>query len=326
MPNVSPRSIARNAAWTTGTILGTGLSALAYASLIERNLFGVRRETVRLLPPGSSPLRVLHLSDIHFVPGQERKVRWLQGLAALEPDLVINTGDNFSHLQAAPPLLEALKPLMDFPGVFVPGSNDYYAPMFKNPFTYFTGPSEIRREPEKLPTEELFGPFREAGWRDLTNTNLRMNLNGVNLNFAGVDDPHIKRDKYPGFLPQTADSTAEAGINPAEGTTAAASPEVRVGVAHAPYQRVLNQFADDEADIILAGHTHGGQVCIPGYGALVSNCDLPTRQASGLTSWTHGGPDIPLNVSAGIGTSRFAPIRFACRPEAVLLTLESRES
>lgn len=324
MPEVSPRSIAHTAAWTVGTVLGGGLTALAYASVIERNLFGIRRETVQVLPPGSSPLRILHLSDIHFVPGQERKVRWLQSLAALEPDLVVNTGDNFSHLQAAPPLLEALKPLMSFPGVFVPGSNDYYAPMFKNPFTYFTGPSEIRKEPEKLPTEDLFGPFREAGWRDLTNTNLRMTLNGLTLNFAGVDDPHIKRDKYPGFVAEST-GAADAGTSSADGSTAV-STELRFGVAHAPYQRVLNQFADDEADIILAGHTHGGQVCIPGYGALVSNCDLPTWQASGLTSWSHGGKDIPLNVSAGIGTSRFAPIRFACRPEAVLLTLEPREA
>ena len=293
MPDVSPGRIAHTAAWTAGTVFGAGLASLGYASLIERNWFGVRRETVQVLPSGSTPLRVLHLSDIHFVPGQERKVRWLQSLAALEPDLVVNTGDNFSHLKAAPPLLEALKPLMGFPGVFVPGSNDYYAPMFKNPFTYFTGPSEIRKEPEELPTEDLFGPFRDAGWRDLTNTNLRMNLNGVNLNFAGVDDPHIKRDKYPGFLPGSAGAASTDGSSSADGSGAVPA-EVRVGVAHAPYQRVLNQFADDSADIILAGHTHGGQVCIPGYGALVSNCDLPTRQASGLSSWAHGGKDLSL--------------------------------
>lgn len=70
--------------------------------------------------------------------------------------------------------------------------------------------------------------------------------------------------------------------------------------------------------------THGGQVCIPGYGALVSNCDLPTWRARGLTDWDYNGNTVPLNVSAGIGTSRFAPIRFACPPEAVLVTLAAR--
>ena len=306
-------SAARKSAWLAGGVAGAGAAALAYGSLIERNLFGLREETVRVLPAGSSPLRVLHLSDIHFVPGQERKVRWLQSLADLEPDLVVNTGDNLSHPHAVPPVLEALKPLMRFQGVFVPGSNDYYAPVLKNPFTYFTGPSKHKHTPRELPWNLLFTAFRDAGWQDLTNTTALMELGGLRLNFSGVDDPHLSRDEYPGFddLPAGTDSSA---------------PEVRIGVAHAPYQRVLNQFTDGGAEIILAGHTHGGQVCIPGYGALVSNCDLPTWQARGLTSWTHGGRRIPLNVSAGIGTSRFAPVRFACRPEAVLLTLAARDS
>ncbi|WP_104160263.1 metallophosphoesterase [Arthrobacter sp. ZGTC212] len=302
-------SALRSAAWVAGGTAGAGAAALAYASLIERNLFGVREETVAILPPGSAPLRVLHLSDIHFVPNQNIKVRWLQSLAELEPDLVVNTGDNLSHLEAVPPLLEALKPLLRFPGVYVPGSNDYYGPRAKNPLTYFTGPSKITKDPPALPFGELFGAFEDAGWRGLTNRRDSMELGGVRLDFSGVDDPHLDRDVYPGF-PETGSST---GL-----------PVVRVGVAHAPYQRVLNYFTDGGAELILAGHTHGGQVCIPFYGALVSNCDLPTRLAKGLAVWEHNGRKVPMNVSAGIGTSRFAPVRFACRPEAVLLTLTAR--
>ncbi|MBO0908558.1 metallophosphoesterase [Arthrobacter sunyaminii] len=302
-------SALRSAAWVAGGTAGAGAAALAYASLIERNLFGVREETVAILPPGSAPLRVLHLSDIHIVPNQNIKVRWLQSLAELEPDLVVNTGDNLSHLEAVPPLLEALKPLLRFPGVYVPGSNDYYGPRAKNPLTYFTGPSKITKDPPALPFGELFGAFEDAGWRGLTNRRDSMELGGVRLDFSGVDDPHLDRDVYPGF-PETGSST---GL-----------PVVRVGVAHAPYQRVLNYFTDGGAELILAGHTHGGQVCIPFYGALVSNCDLPTRLAKGLAVWEHNGRKVPMNVSAGIGTSRFAPVRFACRPEAVLLTLTAR--
>ncbi|WP_354180153.1 metallophosphoesterase [Arthrobacter sp. UYP6] len=302
-------SVLRSAAWVAGGTVGAGAATLAYASLIERNLFGVREEAVAVLPPGSSPLRVLHLSDIHFVPNQNIKVRWLQSLADLEPDLVVNTGDNLSHPDAVPPLLEALKPLMRFPGVYVPGSNDYYGPMLKNPLTYFTGPSKISKEPPALPFGELFGAFEDAGWAGLTNRRDSMELRGVRLDFSGVDDPHLNRDVYAGF------PSPESG---------AESRTVRVGVAHAPYQRVLNYFTDGDADLILAGHTHGGQVCVPFYGALVSNCDLPTRLAKGLSVWEHNGRRAPMNISAGIGTSRFAPVRFACRPEAVLLTLTAR--
>jgi predicted MPP superfamily phosphohydrolase len=79
-------------------------------------------------------------------------------------------------------------------------------------------------------------------------------------------------------------------------------------------------MAADQVDLILAGHTHGGQLCVPGFGALVTNCDLPTGQAKGLSAVA----GVPMHVSAGLGTSPFTPIRFACRPEATLLTLVSR--
>ena len=100
-------------------------------------------------------------------------------------------------------------------------------------------------------------------------------------------------------------------------------------MAHAPYLRVLDQLAGDGYDAILAGHTHGGQVCLPGVGALTTNCDLEPARAKGLhrhpARSRDGDPGSSwLHVSAGIGTSPYARIRLACRPEATLLTLVSR--
>lgn len=300
------------AAVTLGLTAATGVATLGYAALVERNLFGLRTETLAILPPRSRPLQILHLSDIHMVPRQDAKSKWLQDLADLKPDLVVNTGDNLSHPKALTPLLDALEPLLDFPGVFVPGSNDYYAPSLQNPFRYLAGPSSHNgsKPPKELPWQQMFARFGAAGWVDLTNRCQSVAVRGVRLDLSGVDDPHLNRDRFVGF--------------PSGSSTAAEAPHIRVGVAHAPYQRVLDTFTNGGADLILAGHTHGGQVCVPGYGALVSNCDLPTWRARGLTRWENNGRSVPLNVSAGIGTSRFAPVRFACRPEAVLLTLTSR--
>ena len=73
-------------------------------------------------------------------------------------------------------------------------------------------------------------------------------------------------------------------------------------------------MAADGFDLLLAGHTHGGQVCVPGFGALVTNCGLPRSMAKGLHRWP--GSDAWLHVSAGLGTHPTAPVRFACRPEA----------
>lgn len=309
-----PRALAAPL-WAAGSVAAVGAGCLAYGSLIERNWFTLRRETVAILPPGSADMKVLHLSDIHMSINQHKKTAWLKSLADLEPDLVVNTGDNLSHVDAIPDVLEALKPLMAFPGVFVPGSNDYFAPRFKNPLAYLTGPSKlpngVAAKPTTLDTQALHNGFGNGGWINLTNRNQSVPLRGIRFDFSGVDDPHLKRERYAGW--------------PAGSSTQGSAPNVRIAVVHAPYQRVLDHFTLAGAQLILAGHTHGGQVCIPGYGAIVSNCDLPTWRAKGLNDWESQGSTAPVNVSGGIGTSRTAPVRFACRPEAVLLTLTAAQ-
>ncbi len=89
-----------------------------------------------MLPPGASPLRLLHISDTHLTPGRHRLLSFIRSLDALEPDLVVNTGDSIAHKDAVQPLLDALGPLLDRPGVFVYGSNDLHSPVPKNPARY----------------------------------------------------------------------------------------------------------------------------------------------------------------------------------------------
>jgi uncharacterized protein len=297
------QGLATAAAAATGALAATGAGLVAWGALVEARNFTVRTEQLPVLPAGGSPFRILHLSDIHLVPTQQDKLEWLSGLSALRPDLVVNTGDNIGSADAIGPLVDALGPLLDVPGVFVPGSNDYYAPKPANPLRYFAGPSKQDTSRAELPWATLFGYFEARGWLNLSNQRFTRVVHGIRMEFAGTDDPHLGRDEWPGF----------PGFAPGPARS------LRIGVTHAPYRRVLDAMVDDGADVLLAGHTHGGQICVPWYGALVTNCDLPTRQASGLTSWTSGPRTVPLEVSAGIGTSPKAPVRFACRPEAVVL-------
>jgi uncharacterized protein len=283
-----------------GTFLA-GAATLAYASLVERNLFTLRRFDVPVLAPEAEPLRVLHVSDLHLTPHQLRKQRWVNALAGLDPDLVVVTGDNMAHPGAVPGVLAAYDDLFSFPGAFVFGSNDYTGPVWKNPFAYFNKDREYQHGAD-LPYEDLRTALTDAGWIDLNNARAQVKAGGRVIDLAGVDDPHIFRDAY-----QKGPADPKA--------------DVRVALAHTPEPRVLDAFAADGFDLLLAGHTHGGQVCVPGVGALVTNCGLDRHLARGLHRWR---ADSWLHVSAGVGTHPTAPVRFACRPEASLLTLVPR--
>ncbi len=289
------------------TLLATtaiGTATLAYAAGIERRHWTLRQATVPVLAPGTAPLRVLHISDLHMLPGQKSKQRWVAALDELEPDLVVNTGDNLAHLQAVPAVVRALGPLLNRPGVFVFGSNDYYAPRPKNPVRYLLPSAKTKRvHGIKLPWRDLRAAMVERGWLDLTHVRETLTIDGRTIFAAGLDDPHLKRDRYEDI----------AGRAPAA--------SLRLGVTHSPEPRVLDPFAADGYDLVLAGHTHGGQLRVPGYGALVTNCDLDRSRARGVSRW---GAHMWLNVSAGLGTSPYAPVRFACPPEASLLTLVPR--
>lgn len=300
---------------TVRGLVALGAGVLAYASLIERNSFGIRREAIDVLEPGSSSIRVLHLSDIHLAPWQHRKIEWIRSLASYRPDLVVVTGDSLGHVGAVPELARALSVFHGIPGVFVHGSNDYFAPRIPNPFTYLVRPSEPDRDGERVDTEGLEQVYSSLGWLNLNNASGRITVKGSSVLFTGTDDPHLDRDR----LDLVASSVDEALGVDNEPISAI------VGVTHAPYRRVLDALTTLGADAIFAGHTHGGQVCVPGIGALTTNSDLPLALARGLSVWNRFDRSAYLNVSAGIGTSIYAPVRFACPPEAVLVTMRAKD-
>jgi uncharacterized protein len=306
-------ALASSAARAVGGLVGAGVAAVAYAALVERTWFTLRRFAVPALAPGSAPVRILQVSDLHLTPGQTKKIEWVRDLAALDPDFVVNTGDNLAHVDAVPALLRAMGPLLERPGAFVLGSNDYFGPVPKNPARYLSSShAQVTSTRTDLPVGELVAGLVDGGWVDLDNARRTVTMGDHRVELVGVDDPHIGYDRY----------AAVSG-------PAATDVALTMGVVHAPYQRVLDAMVSDGASVVLAGHTHGGQLRLPFRGALVTNCDLETARARGL----HRHPaDAPvgapasswLHVSAGLGTSPYTPVRFCCRPEATLLTLTPR--
>ena len=285
-------------------VTALGAAGLAYA-VAEAHRYTLRRVNVPLGNDATGAIKVLHISDLHLTPRHKGRVDWVRSLAALQPDLVVVTGDFLAHQQAVPVVMDALDPLLGIPGLFVLGSNDYYEPTPVQPWKYLRGPSDFDQARPELPWGDLVKGLTAAGWHDLSNLRSSVEVAGQRWDVRGVDDPHIVRDRYD-LVAGEFDASAD----------------LRVGVTHAPYLRVLDAMTADDADLILAGHTHGGQLCVPGVGALVTNCDLDTKRAKGLSR--HPAEDDSgsyLHVSAGLGTSPYAPVRFACPPEATLLTL-----
>jgi predicted MPP superfamily phosphohydrolase len=270
---------------------------------IERYIYVVRKESIKVLPAGSNPITVLQIGDIHMAPWQKSKQRFIQSLGKLPIDLVINTGDNLGHQKAIPSLLQALEPLLAKPGVFVNGSNDYFGPVMKNPFGYIFHTSHAPNS-ARLDTATMTNAFEQSGWVDLNNKTSQLVVSGNKIRFIGLDDFHI------GY---------------SDSSKLSESRDFTIALTHAPYLEAIETLTKLGAEIIFAGHTHGGQVRIPFLGALTTNSDLPNRHARGLSGWNFDGKKSILSVVAGLGNSIFAPVRFACFPEVRLITLLERD-
>lgn len=274
-----------------------GIAVFAYASLIERNWFAVRTHRIPCLPPGAEPIRVLHISDLHLRSVQKRKRAFLKRLAVLQPDLIVGTGDLLGDPKSTDAVVDAIGDLpFKTAALFVCGSNDYYAPVFKNPLRYL---KKKKRAPHlagpQQPWEDMVNGLSDKGWTYLSNHVRQIG----DIDVVGLDDAHIKKADI---------SVASARTNPG----------FRLAVAHSPDS--AQPLADLGYDLILCGHTHGGQVCVPFYGALVTNCTLPREMARGA----HKLGDSWLHVCGGLGTSMYSPYRLACRPEVCVLELVPR--
>ncbi|MGV0394916.1 metallophosphoesterase [Corynebacterium uberis] len=287
----------------TAATAGGALAAWGYTELTH---FELHRYHLPILAPGTlrgeEEFRILHLSDLHMIPGQQAKIDFVSGLDALRPHLVVNTGDNLSDQRAVPDVLRALGPLLRRPGLFVFGTNDYWAPRPVNPLKYLTG---ARREPSyvDLPWQGMRAAFVEHGWLDANQARHEFPVGPVRIAAAGVDDPHHDLDDYDAIAgPPHPDA------------------DLTLALLHSPEPRVLSRFAADGYMLSLSGHTHGGQVCLPGGRAIITNCGIDPQRASGVH---HFGRMI-MSVSNGLGTSKYAPIRLFCRPSAALLTLTER--
>jgi hypothetical protein len=264
------------------SLAALGLVCMGYAYFIEPYRLTVTRLrlTSAKFSPGSRPIRIVHLSDLHC----DAKVR-LEGripgeVAALKPDLIVFTGDATNSIEGRANFIRCIKTLTAIAPVYaVRGNWDY------------------------KPGEERI--FEEAGAIELKGSSVIIELAGNPVWLGGTT---------PVWL---------------GGTTPGVGGRLQKVLHQAPHD-ILSIFlqhypdqADDAAkagvDIYLAGHTHGGQVALPFYGAMMTLSRFGKRFESGL-SWVES---TAVYVSRGIGMEgNISPrLRFCSPPEIVLLEI-----
>jgi uncharacterized protein len=281
-------------------LIAVAAGCVVYGVAIERRWFRLRRYDLAILPPRTSGderrLTILHLSDLHFVRRDRKKARFL---ASLPPaDVTIVTGDFLAEPEAVETAVGSIRQVRGRQASwFVLGSNDHYVPKPLNYFKYFAKRRK-RRFAQRGRVEDLIHGLTGDGWVDLTNVRELVDVDGVPIELLGLDDAHLRWQ--------------DLRVAPRR-----ARDRLGVAVMHSPDS--APESAALGYDLLVAGHTHGGQVCVPGFGALVTNSSMPPRLAAGLIRM---GSAI-LHTSPGLGTSKYAPFRFACRPEATLLVLRA---
>lgn len=316
-------------------VAGAALSCVAYGVVIERRWYATRVNQVKALrthgghtpdevhTPGKltgettseqRPLRIALFSDLHYRPGQTHRLNYvMNAVVNAQPDLVVSAGDNLEHADGIDAVIAThaaiSAALPQVPAIAALGAHDYWGPTRRlNPLRYFYERGDgAMPSGERLDTDRLIAGLTTAGWHVPINGQGLVETRGGRVHFSVVNDAHVGLDRLD-----------QASERPSVDDDVI----LQLGITHAPYQRVLDHYVDLGCDLLLAGHTHGGQVCVPFYGALVSNCDLPPAKARGLSD--HRG--VPLVVTAGLGHSTYAPFRFACRPEVRIIEVMPNSS
>jgi uncharacterized protein len=290
-----PRTVPDEVVLALAAAALVAFGCVAYGVFIERRWYRRRSYRLPVLPSGAPrSLTLLHLSDLHFTPNDRKKARFIASFG--RPDVAVLTGDIIGTPEAVETAVAALRPVRGrIASYFVLGSNDYFVPRPLNYLAYFRR-ERRRRTAKRSRTSDLVAQLEREGWIHLKNRKARFEEDGIRFEVLGLDDPHIERH----------DLRVGSRSDPSA---------VGLAVVHSPDP--APELAALGYGLILSGHTHGGQVRLPFAGALVTNSQVPRKLAMGLSRL---GAAV-LHVSPGLGTSKFAPFRFLCRPEGTLLEL-----
>lgn len=298
--------------WLLSATFAGGSGLLAWTSHDTHDL---KKEVWDLyyseLPSSLEGKTIVQLSDLHLenLPLSPEMIS--AAVNSASPDLIVLTGDLISDRSDLTKIATYLQPLKARYGKYmVMGNNDY---------SHFSHTLFIRYQ------ELLIA----MGWVPLLNDSEY--LQDLNLWMIGVDDPATARDDVPkAYTKLTSNSSvtphppnlssSNLSSPPLNSSTPSPSSPFRLVLAHST--DCLDGISKYGAELFLTGHTHGGQVRIPGMKPLVTNTFLGDE---GIYEGYHVIDGIPLYINRGIGESGF-PIRFNVPPEVAIFRLHKGDA
>jgi predicted MPP superfamily phosphohydrolase len=278
-----------------GTSIALGASALYYARYIETKNFKFRKLRVDLAHRHNGAaipkqrLKILHISDLHLHEPEAEKIDFLRSISDNDYDLVALTGDIFENYSGLPYISQILSAKPKLGAFAVLGNHDYYNYSIFNKtlgrvFRKWRHPKAARD------VRPMIEALETSGFKVMQNSCL--NYPQKNLHIVGID--------YPSTNQLTLNKLVEQ------------KDEYNLVLAlfHVPMN--LANFSQAGIDFAMGGHTHGGQVHMPGFGPIITDSELPRHEASGLFQ---RGKTI-FHVSRGLGADPKSNIRFFCPPQA----------
>jgi predicted MPP superfamily phosphohydrolase len=266
-------------------LLKLGLKLTGLTGWAEQNMLGVEVRTHILefesLPSSFHGFRLLHLSDLHIDAHPDLASRISLALQGLEADLCLLTGDYRFGVVHSSPLVESYLELV------------ISSVSSRGGIIGILGNHDSNHDARIL---------ENLGVRVLLNEFVEIKKNGQSIYIAGIDDPYAFQchdlERATKHIPESA---------------------FTILLAHTP--QLYQDAAQEDIDLYLCGHTHGGQVRLPGVGAIVSKAGAPRQFAYGL--WRHG--DMTGYTSAGLGVSGTLA-RINCPPEVVMIELRKKDA
>jgi hypothetical protein len=264
---------------------------------LETRRYQISRHAALVRKPLAAPLRILHLSDIHFHGDDCGLGVFFEKLGRETYDFIFITGDIFDCPAGAAKAV-LFRRLRSRHGIYaVLGNHDYYDYSFLDLPLHYTPGQGRPHKPQ--PMADFEKALKEAGVRLLRNETVEVSADATAVLIHGLDDPITGRANVRQALSNFDHS------------------KLNILLTHSI--DVFLDIGENEVDLSFSGHTHGGQVRLPVIGPLLTHSLLGRQYADGIMALKGA----TCSISRGIGTSRFYPIRLLCAPEAIALEVSS---